>query len=127
MPDFRKSESWVLREYMKPWTIEVKHWTDDRGNHWNVYVHIFPKFPGFDALEEKMLTKIPVDMPWGPSYCKWDRNEKGEVIVKTYGSDYGHIHMERFEKYSTREEAVEVFEDAEHNWNQMSEIFNKTN
>ena len=120
--DFHKSECWILKDYKYPFKVEVKHWVSGDGkNQWNVYAYLFQAFPNFENLKECIGADIPVSMNWGNTYCKWDRDKNGEVTCKTYGSDYKHIHQERFEEYSTREDAFEVFEDAEYNWKELEE------
>lgn len=114
-------ERWFTKEEGKPFCVEVRRWCRDEKNRWNVYVHLFPGFPGFDKFKEGLMVRIPVSMNWGNTYCKWDRDKDGNVLCKTYGSDYMHINQDRFEEYANKESAWEVFEDAKKNWEELCE------
>lgn len=83
--------------------------------HWNVYAYIFPKHPMFDQITKDDLFDYGVDIPlhWGASYHKWTYDKNNAVSCKQIGCDYQHLHDDRFGRYSTREEAWEVFRDAE--------------
>jgi hypothetical protein len=114
MKDFKKSESWVKRG--DHYTVEVKRWESPMGNHWNVYANIFPDHPIYEDLEAQ--EELPLH--WGLSYWvrksfadvkRFDWTRDAETI--TIGSDYAHLYDERFERFSTPEEAHEVFNDAE--------------
>ena len=109
--EYKKSERWRLEG--KQFNLEVKHWSKKDTNKWNIYLFLFPKFPRFEEFKEGLLTWLPIEFNWGNTYCSWNRDKNREITCKIYGSDYQHIHQERFEKYSTRAEAYEVFNDAE--------------
>lgn len=83
-------------------------------NHWNVYAYIYPKHPFFDKIVSESFYDYGVDLPLhcGSSFHKWYYNAKGEVLYKKIGSDYQHYQDDRFERYKTKEEAWQVFNDA---------------
>jgi hypothetical protein len=120
MIEYNKSESWATRG--DNFCIEVKHWKSGDSNRWNVYAHIFEEHPIFKDIEkQKNLT-----LHWGPTYHKLKtvddiEKHKWSKLSKTItiGSDYAHLYDERFEMFSTKEDAWEVFEDAEILFNEL--------
>lgn len=111
------------------YTVEVAVWSNPKERellpqnlldaipeyHWNVYVHIFPKHPVFDMVVKDELFDYGADLPlhWGSSYHKWDYDASGTVIAKHIGCDYQHCDDDQFGKYKTKEQAWEVFRDAD--------------
>jgi len=116
-----KSETWTFPR-CNFFTLDVKHWVSGDDNKWNVYVYFYPEFPNFEDLKEELMTPLPIEFNWGNTYCIWNRNEKGEVFSKCYGSDYQHIHQERFAGFSTKDDAFEVFNDAEEYWTILAQF-----
>lgn len=110
-------------------TVEVAVWSNPKERealptelldsipeyHWNIYVHILPKHPLFDRVVKAELFDYGIDIPlrWGSSYHKWDYDSSGAVIAKHIGCDYQHCGDGRFGNYKTREQAWEVFQDAD--------------
>ena len=112
-------------------TVEVVRWADASSklarnilpdelkdtipeNHWNVYAIIFQKHPLFDKIINDSLFDYGIDLPlhWGASYHNWNYDSNGAVGYKKIGSDYQHIHDEKFGNYKTVEEACEILNDA---------------
>ena len=110
-------------------TVEVAVWSNPKERevlpkelfdsipeyHWNIYVNIFPKHPLFDKVVKEELFDYGIDLPlhWGSSYHKWDYDASGNVVAKRIGCDYQHCDDDRFGKYKTKEQAWEVFRDAD--------------
>ena len=101
------------REALKSWPSNFIESVPEY--HWNVYVHIFPKHRLFNKVEKEELFDYGIDIPlhMGTTYNNWKYSEKGEIISKTIGCDYQHYDDDRFGKYSTKQDAWEVFGDAE--------------
>jgi hypothetical protein len=111
------------------YTVEVAMWSNPKERealpqnqiytipeyHWNVYVHIFPKHPIFGMVINEKIFNYGINIPLhrGSSYHKWDYDSSGAVIAKHIGCDYQHLHDERFGTYKTKEQAWEVFRDAD--------------
>jgi len=97
--------------------VDVVHWheTSNTAHHWNVYVYIRPGHPLFERIESEAISRAGGFLPLhgGVSYHKWFYDFKGAVIYKKIGSDYLHAYDSRFAGYSTKDEAWEVFRDAE--------------
>ena len=121
--DFNKAELWIVRG--ENYSVEVKHWVKDWGeagrNSWNVYIYLYPRFRNFDTFKDNISSDIPVSMNWGCTYSQFYRDKDGTVTCKKYGSDYEHIHQERFSKFSTPEQAYEVFQDAMLNFDELKQ------
>lgn len=83
--------------------------------HWNVYAYIFPKHPMFEQIIKEDLFDYGTDIPlhWGASYHQWKYDKNNSVLCKKIGCDYQHLHDDRFGRYATKEEAWEVFRDAD--------------
>jgi hypothetical protein len=123
MSDFNKSESWVKRG--EGFTVEVKHWELSQGHNWSVYAHIFEKHPIFNNLDAQR------ELPLHCGHSKWEKKTFEDVVVREWskktqtisiGSDYQHIYDDRFQAYSTKEEAWEVFRDAEKLFRELTEV-----
>lgn len=98
--------------------IERSDFTDyDDGLHrWCVYAYIYPKHPHFEkfeggAMHQDAACALPLHC--GPSYLRLHRDDDGDVTSVQVGSDYNHLHDNRFTHYATAEDAAEVFRDAE--------------
>lgn len=91
--------------------------SDDGGYRWNVYAFIFPQHPLFAEFDQKSDSfgqKVCVSLPfhYGPSYLRRHFNENGEVSCYQVGSDYNHLHDERFTRMAEPIDAARVFLDA---------------
>lgn len=110
-----KTDTWKTKG--ESFILEVVHWnkeSDPTINAWNIYVYFYPKFPGFDGFEDHIcFNDLPFDFHGGTTYCYHSHDKNGKVEYKKYGCDYMHLYDDRFEKYSTLEEAYEVERDAE--------------
>jgi hypothetical protein len=96
---------------------------DSRGSHrWCVYAYIYPKHPHFAAFNgtEEMWQAATTMLPLhgGPSLCHQHLKADGAVTSYQVGADYDHLHDWHFTQQATKEEAYEVFSDAEalHAW-----------
>jgi len=83
---------------------------------WNVYAYIYPKHRLFDSFEgPDMFQPAAEALPLhcGPTFLEYHIEQDGRVESLQVGSDYRHHGDARFSHYKTREEAREVFQDAE--------------
>jgi len=85
-------------------------------NRWCVYAYLYPTHPHFasfdgDKIFQPAATALPLHAY--PSLLERHRDAKGDVASIQVGADYHHLHDERFTDYATREDAAEVFRDAE--------------
>ena len=130
------TESWY--EKSETFTVEVKHWISygsfENGefneekitNHWNVYLHVFPKHPFFDKFKEQYNNEPFLDtLHYGCTYFKFDRDASGKIMAKHFGSDYQHLHDEHYESVNNPKNAREVFFDAECLYNDFAEAENE--
>lgn len=105
--------------------VEIDHWTSGewdgysrRGNnHWNVYAYIYPAHPlfanviGKDARHSEEVAALP--MHGGVTLFEVHHAADGSIQSVQIGSDYGHYDDDEYSRMSTKEEAREVFRDAE--------------
>lgn len=90
---------------------------DEEGEHrWCVYAYIYPKHPHFakfkgDQMWQEAATCLPLHA--GPSYLRYHYDEDRKVTSVQVGADYNHLHDTHFTRYETREQAAEVFQDAD--------------
>jgi hypothetical protein len=110
-------------------TVEVCVWKDPKSResltpelckiipeyHWHIYCHIFPKHPLFNKIVNNDFWDYGLNLPLhcGSTYNKWDYDAKGVVVAKHIGCDYQHCDDDRFGLYATKEDASEVFRDAD--------------
>jgi hypothetical protein len=83
-------------------------------NRWNVYAYIYPEHPHFAKFDgpdmwQEAATAMPLHKY--PSLLEYPMYE-GKVTSVKVGSDYHHLHDDRFTHYATEADAREVFEDA---------------
>jgi len=82
---------------------------------WNVYAFIYPKHRLWDSFEgtdmfQSAASALPLHC--GPTFLEYN-TETGKVESLQVGADYRHLGDARFSHYKTREDAWEVFQDAE--------------
>lgn len=108
-----EKQSWVY--YGNNFRVETIHWfrTDDNKNKWNIYAYIYPKHPLFDKVTSESLFEVDLPLHCGASFHQWFFNKDGVVTSKKIGSDYQHIYDDKFESFTTKEDAYEVFNDAD--------------
>ena len=115
-------EEWHKREVdfrvmVKRWSLPVSAHSRSKGRQvWNVYAFIYPKHRLWDSFEgtdmfQPAASALPLHC--GPSFLQYNIGEAGKVESLQVGSDYHHLGDERFSHYKTREDAWEVFQDAE--------------
>jgi len=115
-------EEWYKRGV--DFQVLVKRWAFAGDSHipyegrqvWNVYAIIHPNHRLFDSFEgpdmfQPAASALPLHC--GPSFLEYHIGQDGKVESVQVGSDYRHLWDERFSHYKTREEAREVFQDAE--------------
>lgn len=100
-------------------SVRAEEW---EGPHrWAVYAYIYPKHPHFSAFEGPQMFQDAASMlplHCGPSLLEYPMYE-GKVTSVKVGADYHHLHDERFSRYATKDEAYEVFKDAEELFEQL--------
>jgi len=90
---------------------------DEEGPHrWCVYAYIYPKHPHFAAFKGTDLWQeaagvLPLHA--GCSFLTYHRGDEGQILSVQVGCDYNHLYDDRFTRQATKDEAYEVFEDAE--------------
>ena len=121
-----KKDEW--HKHGKDFLVVVKHYTAfvspefmEGPHRWNVYAYVYPKHPQFGKFEGKeMFQPAANEMPFhcGPSFFRVHRDDDGNIASIQVGSDYNHLHDEKFTHMETKEQASEVFDDAEEliNW-----------
>lgn len=131
MSDWEKKDEWW--KHGKDFMVVVKHHTvkvdeaacydSDKGHRWNVYAYIYPKHPHFANFEgPQMWQDASTMMPFhgGPSLLKYPMFD-GKVTAVQVGSDYSHLHDWTFTQAESKEDAYEVFADAEELFNWLQE------
>jgi hypothetical protein len=85
-------------------------------NRWCVYAFIYPKHPYFKEFDQSgpMYQDAASAMPLhgGPTLLEFPMYDGAVTSVKV-GADYQHLYDDRFSHYATKDEAYEVFKDAE--------------
>ncbi len=84
-------------------------------HRWCVYAFIYPKHPHFAAFEGlDMWQNASAVMPWH-SYCSHLSYPMfdGKVGSVKVGADYNHDGDDHFTHYATKEDAYQVFADAD--------------
>ena len=120
--DWDHKDEWLIRK--NTFTVTVTrhnvHTENDKGhNRWCVYAYIYPTHPHFKNFDGNyMWQPAALELPLhgflaGPSLLKWHRDNDGSIGSVQVGADYNHIDDERFTFMTTKEEALEVFQDAE--------------
>jgi hypothetical protein len=100
----------VSRHNASPSSLDI----GEGANRWAVYAYIYPKHPYFTAFNGPRLWQdATVEMPLhgGCSLLEYPMYE-GKVTSVKVGADYHHLHDD-FTHYGTKDEAAEVFRDAE--------------
>jgi hypothetical protein len=115
----KKDEWWA---HGKNFLVVVKRHeltrTDEwEGPHrWAVYAYVYPKHRHYANFKgEHMWQPAASCMPFHgyPSLLRWHYDERGEPTSVQVGADYNHLHDDRFTRDATKEDAHEVFADAE--------------
>ncbi len=127
MPDWTHKDIW--RRRAPTYSVEIEHFTvpadiilADDGNRWTVNAYIYPFHPLFAVFEgESHSQPALANMPLHGSCLShvslvrfhYRHEDLGNPTCVQVGADYNHLHDERFAHYETREDAAEVFADAE--------------
>lgn len=120
MSDYRKIDTWRRRS--QSFCIEILHYandptpTDYRGPHrWNVYAYIYPNHPRFAMFKEETLFSDAVNVPLheGCSFVRAHVGLGGNVTSWQVGSDYNHLHDDRFANIERFDEAYKIIRDAD--------------
>ena len=90
-------------------------------NRWAVYAYIYPRHPHFasftgDDMNQDAACMMPLHC--GPSFFRRHIGDDGKTCSVQVGADYHHLYDSRFTHHATKEDAGEVFGDAEnlHVW-----------
>lgn len=117
---WKKSTTWS-RESGDGFTVEVKNVEIERipgvlyrANGWFIYAYVHNTHPYFNTLmrQKGLDSGGELGMHWGCTYRRDHRNDEGAVTCIQVGCDYRHYGDEYYESLETKEEAGEVFEDA---------------
>jgi hypothetical protein len=101
---------------VKHYTVEPSTYDVCDGQHrWNVYGYIYPTHLLFSTFQgpdmwQSAATNLPLHA--GPSFLTWHYNNDSVPCSVQIGSDYNHLHDNRFTTFSTPDDAYEVFSDA---------------
>jgi hypothetical protein len=85
-------------------------------HRWCVYAYLYPKHPHFKNVEGSSIYQNATEvMPLhgGCSLIRFHKEAEAEINSIQVGCDYNHLHDDRFCDYETKEEAAEVFRDAD--------------
>jgi len=97
-------------------------------NRWNVYAYIYPKHPHFSKFVGDSIfqdaTRV-LELHCGSSFCHGHAVPGKDVHCWQVGSDYHHLHDDHFTRISTKEDAYEVFYDAELLFTQLNNMIEK--
>jgi len=92
--------------------------SDEEGPHrWCVYAYIYPDHPHFaafgetDEMYQRAATMLPLH--GHPSFFHRHVDDGGNTTSFQVGADYHHLHDAHFTHMATKDEAAEVFADAE--------------
>lgn len=85
-------------------------------NRWAVYAYIYPTHPRFEKfvgsdMWQVAATELPLHS--GPSFLRFHLDENGNKTSVQIGADYNHLHDDEFTYFETKEDAYQVFNDAE--------------
>jgi hypothetical protein len=122
MEEWKIKECWCKHIYIdltQIANVEIVRWGREENYCWNVYCYIFPTHSLFNKIKgyknyykHKELEKLPFH--GGITYGeKIKSNNTNKIVSIKIGSDYQHCDDNRFKKKVTREEAWEVFNDAD--------------
>jgi len=106
-----------FRVMVKRWSFTETHWNLKEGSQvWNVYALIYPNHRLWDSFEgpdmfQPAASALPLHC--GPTFLRYNLGQTGKIESLQVGSDYRHLGDERFSHCKTREDAWEVFQDAE--------------
>src|ERR1700749_75877 len=125
-PEWGRRDSW--RKHGKDFMVEVYHYTETpreetswygegEGPHrWNVYAYIYPKHPHFAAFkrDEGMWQEAGATLGFhgGVSLLEYPQYDDKVTCVKV-GCDYNHLHDAPYTRMENREQASEIFDDAD--------------
>lgn len=118
--DYKHKDVWNKTYNEHNFSIEVVRWSFDSSpyeHNWNVYAYLYPKHPLFVVLrdeEDKSTYSDSLDdIPFhcGCTLRQYIKTNEDECVK--IGSDYQHYMDDRFRQYKTKEQALEVFVDAE--------------
>jgi uncharacterized protein Usg len=116
----KTSEIWELSNSL--FSVEIVRWEMPdfavmEWNVWNVYVKFFPDFPNFemfiDSYEKFDSFNLPFKFHCGATFSFFTYNSEGEYLSKKFGCDYMHFGDDTIKKAKTKEEAIQVFKDAQ--------------
>ena len=132
-----KQDVWIRRH--ETFSVEIVHWRTDynpveegespKNNMWNVYANIGEKHPRYALfVGDDMFQPAAEALPLHGGSTHLTKRHNGYYLLYKVGSDYAHYRDDRFSRFSTDEEANEVFADADELFifllNEVKEISN---
>lgn len=96
---------------------------EDGPHRWAVYAYVYPKHPYFaqfinsGGMTQEACTAMPLHCY--PSLFRTHvDSDNGSITSFQVGADYNHLHDYEFTHYATKDDAYEVFRDADrlHKW-----------
>lgn len=112
----------LWRKRGKNFLVEVSRHTEGDGrdegtNRWCVYAYLYPQHPhfaAFDLASNSLFQDAATCMPLHgyPSLVEYPQYD-GKVTSVKVGADYHHLHDTEFTYFDTKEQAGEVFNDAQ--------------
>lgn len=94
---------------------DMARWGGEGPHRWAVYAYIYPDHPRFAMFNGPDLWQEATQGLALHGYCSLLNYPmyEGKVTSVKVGADYHHLHDEHFTRYATKEEAAEVFNDAD--------------
>jgi hypothetical protein len=126
--DWKKKEEWQMRG--KDCLVTIVHiyegtgfekplfedWEGDSGHRWYVYAYIYDTHPSFSKYKDENLWKETTQnlpLHCGASYFRSQYCGDGSVFSIQVGADYNHFGDSFYTRLATKDEAADVFSDAE--------------
>lgn len=123
MSDWRHKDEWTKSG--PNCLVKVSRHETMGENRWCLYAYLYPKHPHFSKFEgDSMWQDAANFFNWhrGCSYLEYHRDNKGEVGSVQVGCDYNHLYDDQFLGMATKDDAWEVFVDADRLLGRLAEI-----
>ncbi len=107
---------------------EIGTYFDNGPNGWCIYAYLYPAHPHFAKFEGRDIWQAATEcMPLhgGCTYLDYPMSD-GKVTSVKVGCDYNHLHDEHYTHCATKDEAWDIFDDAEDLFNWLQEKAQKT-
>ena len=133
--EFNKRDVWTTEH--ETFCVEVsRHDQYEDNNGWCIYVYVRPDHPMFEHLtsEDYYKQNIINNMPlhFGCTYHNIIYSKNGNIKCHKIGADYSHLYDDFIQMCKTKDEAMEVFDDAAslvnymNDWSKRNEQTHKT-